>query len=463
MPKSYLRLMNLPSAFLHQMQEILAGEVDDFVESLSTTPPVSISGNSLKENFFPENFEKVKWNPAGVYLPERPIFTLDPVFHAGAYYVQEASSMFVAEVIEQINAGYKPLKILDLCAAPGGKSTLLLNHLNHQGWLLSNEAIKSRYNVLAYNLSKWGHHNTFGTNQDSQALEGLNGFFDVVLVDAPCSGEGLFRKDRNAMREWSPAQVEMNAARQKRILSNATRLVAPGGKLLYSTCTYNRQENEENVRWVLNNFPYKAITLSVPDDWGIVPGAGGYRFYPHRVQGEGFFIAAFENQSTESGFSIKPAANFKKLTPVPKHQLPLFTDWVYDAGRYRFFLSPAGNVIALDGALEQDALILDKFLPWMQAGLNLGSIKGKDFIPSAEFALSTAVSPFVPRVDVDKPAALSFLRKENFTAADVATGWQLITFQQHPLGWIKKLPQRVNNYYPKAWRILMSEGITNAE
>ena len=289
--------MNLPENFVSQMQHILGAEYSAFVDNLQKEAPTTIRLNSKKNlpdsSIFPEKLAPVLWNDDGFYLPQRPSFTLDPSFHAGAYYVQEASSMFVAEAIKQTVDLTKPLKIMDLCAAPGGKSTLLASLLNNKSLLVANEVIKSRIGALKENLEKWGYPNYLVSNHDPEEMIDLEGFFDVVLTDAPCSGEGLFRKDPKASKEWSENSVQLCSARQKRILQAATMLVAPNGYLCYSTCTYNEKENEQNARWLIQTTDFEEVKLNIPAEWGIVEKEFGYQFFPHKVQGEGFYLAIF--------------------------------------------------------------------------------------------------------------------------------------------------------------------------
>jgi 16S rRNA C967 or C1407 C5-methylase (RsmB/RsmF family) len=281
----------MPQAFQVQMQQLLGDEWDDFAAALQQPAPISIRYNPYKNTASPAALEKVSWSPNAYYLPERPVFTLDPAFHAGAYYVQEASSMFVGEVIRQLFPIQKPAKVLDLCAAPGGKTTDLLSCLPAQSLLVCNEVIRSRFQILKQNVIKWGQSNVILSNHDSKDFARLNGFFDVILVDAPCSGEGLFRKDPGASSEWSPNNVQLCTGRQKRILAKAADLLAPGGVLIFSTCTYNRKENEGNASWMMNTFGLEPISLDIPEAWNIVYRDIGYQFYPHRIKGEGFYIA----------------------------------------------------------------------------------------------------------------------------------------------------------------------------
>lgn len=400
---------------------------------------------------------QVPWHERGFYLQERPVFTLDPLFHAGAYYVQEASSMFVAEAARQTVTLDKPLKVLDLCAAPGGKSTLLLSLLSPNGLLVSNEVIRARTSPLRENLERWGHPNVAITSAEVEEFAALEDWFDVVLTDAPCSGEGLFRKDPDAVQEWSLPHVALCAARQKRILAAAIQSLAPGGVLLYSTCTYNREENDGNIVWMLQEFPLDLVPLKVPDAWGIVKtSAGGYQFFPHKLQGEGFFLAAFQKKAGNA-VRHQPPSGFKSLKPLPKGLIPQAAAWLHPGAEARFFQTPSGEVLALPAILETEYLLLDKVLKTKWFGVNIGAFKGKDFIPSHALALSMWVSPTLPGVDLTEEQALLYLKKETFEPQDQwPKGWVLARYQGQNLGWMKILPNRINNYLPQERRIRMA-------
>ncbi len=245
---------------------------------------------------------RVKWTEAGYYLQERPSFTLDPLFHAGAYYVQEASSMFLEQALKQTVDLSKSIKVLDLCAAPGGKSTLIQSLISKESLLVSNEVIKARVNILAENISKWGAANVIVTNNDPQHFQRLENYFDVIVVDAPCSGSGLFRKDANAIDEWSENNVALCSRRQQRILADIMASIKDGGVLIYSTCSYNKEEDEQISDWIMEEFKVQSLKFKVEEAWNIIETvsekykASGYRFYPDKVKGEGFFIAAFKTQ-----------------------------------------------------------------------------------------------------------------------------------------------------------------------
>lgn len=458
----------LPPPFVHQMQQLLGHEYPDFAAALQEPPPVSIrystgrkqqtaNGKQQTATLSPQPSAPVPWHPQGRYLSERPVFTLDPALHAGAYYVQEAASMFLREALRQSLDFSNPLKVLDLCAAPGGKSTLLADMLPLDSLLVANEVIKTRIGPLRENLERWGCPNVAVTSAEAEAFGAMQGWFDVVVCDAPCSGEGLFRKDPDAVREWSPEQVEVCAVRQRRILAAAVEALAPGGVLAYSTCTYNRTENEGNAAWLAAEFGLVPLRLEMPADWGITVGEqGGCRFFPHRTRGEGFFIAVFRKKSGTSPRHAAPA-QFALLKPLAKNALPEAARWLRPDVEARFFQTPSSEVLALPAALESDFLFLDKYLKAKWFGVNIGEFKGKDFIPSHALALSRWVSPTLPGLALSREQALLFLKKETFEIPpDTPLGWTLAQFEGLNLGWVKLLPNRMNNYLPPERRIRMA-------
>ena len=299
--------MNLPPIFIERTKAILKEEYPAFENALQQLAPTSIRIND-KMDYMP-SAEKVAWCDKGYYLNERPLFTADPLFHAGVYYVQEASSMFLSQVVEQHFPDADT--VLDLCAAPGGKSTLLSQYLHRNCLLVSNEIVRNRAYILAENLAKWGNQNTLVTNNDPADFSALNNFFDAVVVDAPCSGEGMFRKDAGAIDEWSLSNVELCAERQKKILTDVWDALKPEGILVYSTCTYNREENEDNVAWMCRELDAELLKVDLHGNENIVESDFGYRFFPHRTKGEGFFIAVVrKNGSSVRSKQIK--AELKK-------------------------------------------------------------------------------------------------------------------------------------------------------
>jgi len=447
--------MQFPQPFIQELKAQLGDEYGDFEAALQQSPPVSIRYNSTKfPNFPPE--DTVKWCSEARYLSARPIFTLDPLFHAGAYYVQEASSMLIGEALAQTVDLSEPLRVLDLCAAPGGKTTLLASKLSSDSLLLANEVIRSRVMVLKENIQKWDFPNVHVSNHDPEDLGKLEGFFDVILVDAPCSGEGLFRKDPAAVDEWSPENVQICAGRQKRILSAAMPLLSAGGVLIYCTCTYNDTENQDSSAFVVDTRQFEEVKLQWPADWGIVAKKMGYQCYPHKVRGEGFFLAAFRKTTQLDSFyyNMEKGGRPRSFRPLHKKQLNEISRWLQEPEEFSFYEKPNGEVIALLESQKNDLIVLDNLLFAKGLGLEMGSFKGTDFIPSHALALSTALASQLPRLELSESEALQFLKKENLLF-DAPKGWLLVTHRGLGLGWVKGLGNRINNYLPKDWRIRM--------
>ncbi len=449
--------MNLPDQFVQQITQQLGSESEAFFQSLTTPPPVSIHLNPKKVFPIPK-LEHVPWNKNGYYLPFRPVFTLDPLFHAGAYYVQEASSMFVAEVLRQCVDLNEDLNVLDLAAAPGGKTVALASILSKGSILLSNEVIHNRYQILKQNIAKWGYSNVFSSNHDAQGLSRIGSFFDVILVDAPCSGEGLFRRDSKAAQEWSPDNVHHCTARQKKILADTIQLLKPGGLLLYSTCTFNSKENEENAIWLSKEFGFQALELELPHNWGITKRSVGYQFYPHKTKGEGFYLACFRK---EGAFTPNPKSKKPKSMglwqKVSKNTLASLSPWIDPEVAISAFLNEkTGQIFILPKHLEERTLTLASNISKIQLGTPLGILKQQKLVPDPAWAFSLSCSKEVPRVTLDELQALHFLKKDKLPNESIPKGWQRIQFENHGLGWVKGLGNRVNNYYPNHWRILMN-------
>lgn len=434
------------------MEVRLKDQLPDFLEVLDTPAPVSLHFNPIKSNK-PENFDGVKWYANGVYLEERPVFTLDPLFHAGQYYVQEASSMFLAEAVRQTVDLSKPLRVLDLAAAPGGKSTLLASLLHPESFILCNEVIKSRFRILDYNLSKWGMPNTNISNHDSKDFKHLEGLFDVILLDAPCSGEGLFRKDPGAVDHWDTEHVKFCSLRQRRILGNTVKLLRPGGTLIYSTCTYNGPENEENAQWLQESYALENIPLKTPSDWSIEERTIGYQFYPHRVKGEGFYLASFRKTSGKEA-KIKTGNAVKKFDLTAKEK-SIIAPWLKTPEDLVLMENKNGQIRAILKPHLDIHLQIAKTLIRYEPGTIIGSLKRDTFIPSAELALSTLVSDEISQVELSLEQSLRYLKKEDPKLEEIPAGWALVKYQGLPMGWVKGLKNRINNYYPKEWRIRM--------
>ncbi|WP_161887727.1 methyltransferase RsmF C-terminal domain-like protein [Pontibacter russatus] len=451
--------MHFPSTFTDRMHRLLGPGYDAFLDALQQAPPVSVRLNPAKTTATP-SLPRVPWATHGYYLPERPAFTLDPLLHAGAYYVQEASSMFLEQALKQSIDLQQPLRVLDLCGAPGGKSTQLACLLSADSLLVSNEVIRSRASILAENVTKWGSGNVLVTSNDPRDFGRLPDFFDVMVVDAPCSGEGMFRKDPQAVSEWSEENVKLCAQRQQRILSDVWEALKPGGTLIYSTCTWNEQENEENMAWLAVQEQAESVHLELQPEWGVQPsqqqGVAGYRFYPHRVQGEGFFICVIrkggEAPAAEYGRSSKKKY---KLTQAGKKEQALVQDWLLHPKRY-IGLQHNEVLSALPASLFEAADDIYQHLYVLYAGTEVAEVKGKKLKPLQGLALSQHLNKAAfATADLDLEQALRYLRKEHISLGSSGSDWVLLQYKNIPLGWAKQVGSRMNNYYPKEWRIRM--------
>jgi 16S rRNA C967 or C1407 C5-methylase (RsmB/RsmF family)/NOL1/NOP2/fmu family ribosome biogenesis protein len=449
--------MNLPPAFAERMQQQLGSQYNNFVQALGEEAPVSLRLNRHKwSGTVP--YAPVPWTDSGYYLPERPLFALDPLWHAGAYYVQEASSMFLEQAFKQYLADHNPLLALDLCGAPGGKSTHISTLLPEGSLLVSNEVIRSRANILAENIQKWGLGNTLVTNSDPEDFARLEGQFDVMVVDAPCSGEGLFRRDAAAQEEWSPANVQLCMERQRRILMDVWPALKQGGLLVYSTCTYNLQENEENLQWLSKQEAIKSLPLEIPESWGIeetqLSGIRGYRFYPHRLKGEGFFMAVLQKEGGNLVGRL-PRVRKARLAAPAKGLVPLVQPWLLDGTNWEI-LQEGPLLTAFPKEWISEIQVLYEQLRVVYGGIQLVEPKGKSLIPQPALALSTSLNPAAfPTVDTDLEATLRFLRKDDIMPENSPDGWVLICYRNIGLGWLKMMKNRSNNYWPTYWRIRM--------
>lgn len=445
-----------PPALVRSLKKEFNFEDEAFFETHQQEQQVtSVRINPRKNAFLFEGIEPVPWCSFGRYLDERPSFIADPYFHAGAYYVQEASSMFLQHILETRADLDQKLHVLDLCAAPGGKSTLISSLLNDESLLVSNEIIKTRVGILADNLTKWGPVNVVVTNNDPKDYGRLPGFFDVMVVDAPCSGSGMFRKDPEAISEWSESAVGLCSQRQQRILADAFPTLKKGGLLVYSTCSYSIEENEHIADWLCDTFNLTPVAVPFDPAWGITETrsarheAFGYRFYPHKVKGEGFFVSCFIRQDgeTESG-PVKT-----KLETAGRQELEILDRWL-DPAHPVDLVRVNGDFLAFPKALTPELQGLQARLYIRKAGTRVGRIAGKDLVPDHELAQSLIVNREIPRITVDRENALKYLKKEDIRLEGAPTGWALICYDNFPLGWAKILPNRVNNYYPKELRIL---------
>jgi len=450
--------MQLPEAFIIRTKNLLGDEWTAFEQALNEESPVSIRLNPRKTSLellsgIVPISKPVPWTTTGYYLNSRPLFTLDPLFHAGCYYVQEASSMILEYFVR--NYFPQPAKVLDLCAAPGGKSTHLSALLPAESLLIANEVIRSRAGVLSENLIKWGNPNTLVVcNDPSEIGRSLPVFFDAIVADLPCSGEGMFRKDPVAVSEWSVNNVRLCAERQRRIIADVWPALKPDGILIYSTCTYNREENEENLDWICREF--NAGLLEDPQ-----------RLTPHKVKGEGLFIAGIRKKGTS--FSIRPESRKNKKTKTKRGENGNFHSSPFAC----CLSSPAGFTCLLDNTRwiavpvihYSDYLKVKNNLRILSAGIALGEMKGQDRIPAHGLAMANDLSETAfPHWEADRETTLDYLRKEVLKniPPELPKGYVLITYKGRPLGFVKNIGTRINNLYPQEIRIRIKElGIKN--
>lgn len=460
--------MDLPSSFEQAMRQLLADDYAAFREALVGEPAVSIRLNRSKCATTP-HYEPVPWASDGYYLSERPAFTFDPLLHAGCYYVQEASSMFVEQAVRQHLTDARVA--LDLCAAPGGKSTLLRSLLPDDCALVSNEVMRPRAQVLAENITKWGHPRCIVTSNYPADFTPLGPLFDLILVDAPCSGEGMFRKDEVAVTEWSPENVATCWQRQRDILTDIWPTLRPGGLLIYSTCTFNTEEDEENVRWMTAELGAELLPVATDPAWGITPSLvpdvlHAYRFLPGRTRGEGFFLAALRKgeapllsplkgedrlHGTKKNKKDKKSKQSTTVVPIEcKRWLATTEEYVYKVRD--------NEVIAIPTDMETLHATLAERLYLIKAGITLAELKGRDALPSHALAMSTAIQPDAfARCELSYTEALRYLHREAITLpADAPRGFVLVTYKDAPLGFAKNLGGRANNLYPNEWRIRSS-------
>lgn len=407
----------------------------------------------------PVKWERIPWTSNGYYLSERPSFTFDPAFHGGAYYVQEASSMFLEQALKQTTDLSKDIRVLDLCAAPGGKSTLLQSLITPGSLLISNDVIKTRAAILEENLTKWGVANTIVTNNDPAHFARLENFFDVLVIDAPCSGSGLFRRDEEAIKEWSEQNVQLCSQRQQRILADSFACLKEGGVLVYSTCSYSKEEDEDILDWLMQEFELESLPLQTDPAWGIVETisnaskASGYRFFPDQVKGEGLFLACFRKKEGSSN-TVRPPKK-TKWQKISKAEVAVIQPWLNDQLSIQLW-KQGDMIIALPTSLEEALHVAAEHLYLRKAGIIIGKLAGNGLVPDHALALSNLLATSTVAVSLKRDSALQYLRREEVTISAQQTGWTLVKYDGISLGWIKVLPNRINNYYPSAWRILKS-------
>ena len=444
-------MSNLPPLFLERIHKQYT-DASDLIQALDTTSPTSIRLNPSKESSIFNDARPVPWCKNGRYLEERPKYTLEPLFHGGTFYPQEAGSMCIDFILHTINLP-KDSVCLDLCAAPGGKSTLILDYLSNEGLLVANEIIRNRAQILRENITKWGASNCIVTNNEAADFGEMGELFDCILIDAPCSGEGMFRKDLNARQEWSIQNAQHCVVRQEDILTQTWSALKQNGYLFFSTCTFNPEENELQIERFLNQVNATVIELDIPEQWGITSPANGigYACLPHRIESEGFYFVVLQKNDAHSPVRLKtkqpkknPSTTLETPTELKQlsEQKDIFIhthlDYIYGFARKH----------------EEIARYILAHFKCMKWGVRLGTLKGKQLIPDHEWALSHAIPHPFPRAEVSKQTALQFLKGEPIQL-EAPNGWVCITYKGIGLGWVKNMGNRVNNYYPKEYRIRM--------
>lgn len=441
--------MSFPDTFLDHLNGLAGFSAAAFTEAHQQSPPTSIRLNPFKPVELPYARTSIAWSQHGYYLDQRPFFTFDPLFHAGAYYVQEASSQLLEQFILSDSSLQQPIRALDLCAAPGGKSTHLLSLLHPDSLLVSNEVIRGRSGVLCDNLDKWGASNRVITQEDAAVLGKLTGFFDLVLVDAPCSGSGLFRKDPEAQCHWSLKAVDHCSARQHRIIQDIWPALKENGTLVYSTCSYSAAEDEQVISWILEEFDAELISLELPEPWGVIASGGGYKCWPNLVKGEGFFICAFRKRTAERTYHTRERSYWQALSTSDRQSL---RDWWQTGDQELFTWRDMCWGISCNHL--SDLSLIGSVCQPVRIGTRLGSWSRADWIPDHALALSCRRSEAIPKLSLSRDESIRYLQRGVVDRSGLTRGWHLVFYSDQPIGWVKSLGNRINNYYPSHLRIL---------
>jgi len=445
--------MEIPQPFLNRMKQMLDTEYNDFLDSLKEEPNVSVRINPYKWKDKIGNGNKVKWSEYGYYLPHRPIFTLDPYFHSGFYYPQESSSMFLEYAFKYLGLNEKDIHILDMCAAPGGKSISILSCMSNDSLLLSNEVNSKRAEVLKENLIKFGDDRVIITNSDANKYANQEVKFDVVILDAPCSGEGMFRKDPRAIEEWKEDTPEKCSIVQQRLIESALEALNEDGILFYSTCTFSECENEDIINHLTTNFEAELVDINIDKFPEICRSNNNptYRFYPHRVPGEGFFFAAIRKKSINK--AVKSNNAFEKF--IYKAKFTLDFNKIIAKPLSTFSLNHK-DVILFDRNHSQFLHKIHKFAKIIHLGIPFLAKNNNLELPLHPFSLFYHLkNAAYPSYQLDYQGALKYLAKETIMI-DGKKGYSILKFEDANLGFAKILDDRINNLYPTNWRIRMN-------
>ena len=453
-------MITLPIAFTERMRKQLgAEEAERLFAALDGVSPVAVRLNPAKcgEEGVWSDGEAIAWSKNGRKLKERPSFTLDTAFHAGAYYVQEAASQFIDYVISGEDLQGK--RVLDMCSAPGGKTTIYSTAVGVDGLVVANEYVRSRANILADNVRKWGMGNVLVTNNAPEHIAQFEGWFDLVAVDAPCSGEGMFRKEEVAREDWSEEAVKMCVARQLSIVREAWQSLKAGGLFIYSTCTFNDEEDEGVLRTFIEESGdvfEPSHRIDVAPEWGIVSGEVGafqtFRFFPHNTDSEGLFVAVA--RKAEATTQRTPKARKKVMQEVDKVSRKELSRWLQEAEQYTFAMV-ADTIYGYRTEQFKAVQALSEGLTAIYSGVAMGQIfKGK---LKPDWALSQHVGlnrKAVATEELNEARALDYLRKKDIAVGDMVEGINLVTHNGRALGFAKKVGARCNNLYPNSLKIM---------
>lgn len=442
---------DLPTGFVERMKMQLGDEAESFFESLQLPSPVSIRMHPVKGRNEFTHISQVPWCETGYYLESRPSFHIDPHWHGGAYYVQEASSMILDFVLQSLSLQRDMPKIwMDICAAPGGKTGILANHMARHDVLVANEVISQRRAILRENLIKGGYLNTFVTGEPSGAFN--KPVADIMLVDAPCAGEGMMRKDPEAIAQWSPGLIDQCALMQRNILVDVIQGVKEEGYLIYSTCSYSYQENIDNVAKTINTGLMESVEIPFPEIWNIdvirKENATGYQLYPHRHAGEGLFISVMR----KTGSTNRKSVSQKRKPSVHFSSLPLWlVDHLSDSDLK--CIEKDKSYTCIHASAVEPAIEILELLPKADNIAGMGELKGKDFIPNHYMTMSGLAHEKFKRVPLGYTEALDYLERQTRLPEVQDTGWYRMSYNATVLGWAKYTPQGWKNHYPLNWRL----------
>lgn len=451
----------LPSEFIEDFNTYGPAEAEKVLKSLAYgEPSVAVRANRLKSIELVDNLETVPWLDSGAYLSERPMFAADPAWHQGLYYVQDASSMAFTAIVAELSAKYfdnKPLRYLDSCAAPGGKTIAAIEGLPAGSIVVSNEYDRQRLGALAENTAKHGYPSVVITNNDAAAFSRIGAMFDIVAVDAPCSGEGMFRKEDEAVRQWSPSLVRQCAATQRRIVDGAWAALRGGGIMIYSTCTFNPAEDEEIVRYLIDNHGAETIELVIGKHEGIAGASEGFdmhacHFFPGLVRGEGLFVAALRKPDNNEPSSTKKNKN-AKTEKVPQSVADFAKNHIHNFESYIILPSGSDSFCLIPRQHADFCRQLAAELNVVRQGVPLCTVKGKDLVPSWQLAYSLAFdTSTTASIELDLASALHYLHGESLSEVPdgLPRGFVTANYKGRPMGFAKNIGRRANNLLPPA-------------